>query len=208
MIRHAMLLLVASVVSANAQAGGFQLFEQSAKGLGSAFSEQASANDTSTAFWNPAGLTRLHGQNFSLSGHLIKPSSHFVNEGSHTSLPPPSGLPLTGGNGGDPGDLAVIPAFYFSHEVNHRWALGVAVNSPFGLGTKYDDGWVGRYHALNTELQTINLNPSFGFRINEQLSLGGGLDVQYAKAKLSNACFGATLCRRRIHDTWERCHRR
>ena len=189
-----MLLLVVSVVSANALAGGFQLFEQSTKGLGSAFSDQAAANDTSTAFWNPAGLTRLHGQNLSLSAHLIKPSSRFVNEGSHTSLPPPSGLPLTGGNGGDPGDLAVIPAFYFSHEVNDRWALGVAVNSPFGLGTKYDDGWVGRYHALNTELQTINLNPSLGFRINEQLSLGGGLDGQYAKAKLSNALDFSTVC--------------
>ena len=71
---------------------------------------------------------------------------------------------------------------------------GFAVNAPFGLGTKYDDGWVGRYHALNTELQTINLNPSFGFRVHEGLSLGAGLNVGYAYAKLSNAIDFSTVC--------------
>ena len=85
MITRCIGLIVACIIAGNALAGGFQLFEQSVKGLGSAFSDQATSTDASTAFWNPAGLVRLHGHHISLLGHVIKPTGHFVDTGSRTT---------------------------------------------------------------------------------------------------------------------------
>jgi long-chain fatty acid transport protein len=194
MIDRGSALFVTILISANTFAGGFQLFEQSVKGLGSAFSDQATAADASTVFWNPAGLARLPGHQISFGGQLIKPTGRFVNAGSRTLVPPPSGIPLSGGDGGDLGRIAVIPNLYYSHQLTDKWAMGLGLNSPFGLATHYDEGWIGRYHALDTELQTIDLNPAIAVRLTEGLSLGGGLNIEYAKASLSNAIDFSAVC--------------
>ena len=193
-MKRTFVVLMAAFGSVDALGGGFQLFEQSVKGLGSAFSDQATASDASTVFWNPAGLTRLKGDNVSVAGQVIKATGRFSDQGTRTFLPPPNGLPMSGGNGGDPGDYTGIPNLYYAHQLNNKWTVGLGVNAPFGLATKYDNNWVGRYYALNSELQTLNINPSFGVRLNEKISVGGGLNVEYAKAKLSNAIDFSTVC--------------
>jgi long-chain fatty acid transport protein len=72
---------------------------------------------------------------------------------------------------------------------------------PFGLAVKYDDNWVGRYHAVETELETININPSLAFKASDNLSLGFGVSVQTAKVILSNAIdFGALILQPQQHD--------
>src|SRR6185436_5282273 len=107
-------LAVAAALAGHAaglQAGGFQLVEQNASGLGNAYSGQgATAQDASTIFWNPAGMTRLSGRNFVLAGNLIRPSAEFQNTGS---TPAAGGFGL-GGSGGDGGDWAVVPNAYLS----------------------------------------------------------------------------------------------
>src|SRR5947207_13433754 len=79
------LVVLASIVSLarNVDAAGFQVNEQSARGLGSAFAgEAAAAEDASTIFFNPAGMTRLSGTQFVSSGFVVKPTGNFHNEGS------------------------------------------------------------------------------------------------------------------------------
>lgn len=61
------------------------------------------------------------------------------------------------------------------------------MNAPFGLTTDYDDGWVGRYHALTSELKTVNINPSLAYKASDTLSLGFGINAQYIDARLTNA---------------------
>ncbi len=178
----------------NAHAAGFQLFEQSVSGLGTSFASTAAAEDASTLWWNPAGMSYLSGTNFSLAGHIVKPTAEFENQGSRTFLPPPNGLPMSGGNGGDAGDIAFIPNFYLTHGLTDKLTLGVGVNSPFGLTTEYDDGWVGRYHALKSALLVVNINPSIAWKINDAFSIGGGVNLQYAKAELSSAVDFSTVC--------------
>ena len=64
----------------HAVAGGFLLFEQGVKGLGNAFAGGAAiAEDPSTIFFNPAGLTRLPGSQLALAGHYIAPEAKFDN---------------------------------------------------------------------------------------------------------------------------------
>lgn len=178
----------------NVQAAGFQLFEQSISGLGTSFASTAAAEDASTIWWNPAGMSYLPGGNFTLGGHIIKPTAEFENQGSRTLLPPPNGLPMSGGNGGDAGGIALLPNLYYTHGITDRLTLGIGVNSPFGLTTDYDDGWVGRYHALKSALTIVNINPSVAWKINDSFSLGGGLNLQYAKAELTSAIDFSTVC--------------
>ncbi|HCF29121.1 MAG TPA: aromatic hydrocarbon degradation protein, partial [Cyanobacteria bacterium UBA11049] len=60
-------------------------------------------------------------------------------------------------------------------------------NSPFGLKTKYNQNWVGRYYAIDSELTTININPTLAAKLTDNLSVGVGVNLQYADAKLTNA---------------------
>jgi long-chain fatty acid transport protein len=165
----------------SASGAGFQLWEQSASGLGTSFASSATAEDASTVFWNPAGMTYLQGVNFSLAGHAIKLTTEFKNKGSNITLPggltPPTGVPISGGDGGDPFSVAFVPNFYYAHAISERLRIGVGVGAPFGLVTEYDDGWVGRYHALKSDLMTTNINPSIAWKINDAVSIGGGLNV-------------------------------
>jgi long-chain fatty acid transport protein len=171
----------------NAHAAGFQLFEQGVSGLGTAYAAGAAVEDASTIYWNPAGMTYLQGKSLSGGLHLIKPAAEFDNNGSRFENPPLAGAPVTGGNGGDAGGVAPVPNFFYSHALNDRMRLGVGFSSVYGLKTEYDDDWVGRYHAITSDLRTININPSFAYRVDDVLSLGGGVNIVKADVELSNA---------------------
>lgn len=175
------------VMASPAVAAGFALVEQSVSGLGNAFAGgAASAEDATTVFFNPAGLTRLKGHQVAGAAHLVLPSTKFKDDGSKVS-PLLGGGALMGGDGGDGGETKVVPNFYYAGSLGNGWAVGLGVNSPFGLATDYDDHWQGRYHALNSDLITVNINPSVAYQATEHLSLGAGVSAMYVKAKLSNA---------------------
>ena len=166
-----------------AHAAGFALIEQNASGLGNAYAGQAaSAQDASTIFFNPAGMTLLPDRQVVLAGHLIRPQAEF--SGSST---------IGGGNGGDAGGLAIVPNAYLAYRLMPDIHVGVGMNAPFGLKTEYDSTWAGRTHAIKSELKTVNLNPSIAWKATNTLSLGAGLSVQYAKATLTNNAGGLGL---------------
>ena len=178
-----------------AHGAGFALFEHSARGLGSAFAgEAAIAEDASTTYYNPAGLTLLEGTQFVSSGFAIIPQSNFHNEGSHLNPTLIGTGPLRGGDGGDAGGAALIPTFFLSHQLTSRVSLGFGVSTPFGLSTEWEPTWVGRYHAISSRLETVNVNPSIAVRITDWLSVGGGADIEYAKARLTNALDMGSIC--------------
>ncbi|MGA9993507.1 MAG: outer membrane protein transport protein [Thiobacillaceae bacterium] len=156
-------------------ASGFALTEQSASGLGNAFAgAAASAEDASTIFFNPAGMTRLPDRQVAGALHLILPSAKYSD-----------GNPATN-DGGDAGSLAAVPNFYYVMALSPATRFGLGVNAPFGLKTDYDLGWAGQFSALKSDLKTINLNPSLATKLTDQLSVGIGLNIDYAKAELSN----------------------
>jgi long-chain fatty acid transport protein len=167
----------ALVASASAQAAGFALIEQSASGMGNAFAGAAGAEDASTIFFNPAGMTYIDGMQVVSALHLISPNFEFKNNGSTPGL----------GNdeGSDAGDIAFVPNLYWVTEINPNMKFGVGVNAPFGLKTEYDDQWIGRFQAVKSEVKTININPSVAFKVNNQLSLGFGLSAMWAQAELT-----------------------
>ncbi len=186
----AMLAVVSSGLSVQSQAAGFALIENSASGQGNAFAGAAAvAEDASTIWFNPAGMMKLGGNQVVVAGHFIKPDAKFTNQDS---------IDATGGNlrgsNDDGGKNAIVPNFYWMTSLNEKMKFGLGVNAPFGLETEYDDTWVGRYHAVKSDLRTININPSIAYQVNNQLSVGGGLNIMYADVTFTNAIdFGSLL---------------
>jgi len=180
--------------SSTANAAGFGIIEQSVTGLGAAFSTgSTAASDGSTIYFNPAGMSFLKNRNaVDFGAHVIDPNAKFKNEGSTVTADVGGGA-LTGGNGGDAGPVALVPNFYYTRAINDKWTAGIGINAPFGLVTDYDDGWVGRYHALRSDLKTININPSVSYKANDKLSFGAGINVQYIDAQLTNAVDFGTI---------------
>lgn len=182
--------LLALLAPAEVDAAGFQLKENSAQGLGRAFAGSAAdPGDPAVIANNPAAMSLIDGRVAQFDLSLVDLSVRFQGEGVDAL-----GRPLQGGQGGDGGDLAAIPAAYFSAPITDRLRLGASLSAPFGLKTEYEDGWVGRYQALTSELTTINLGLALSWQIDERFSVGGSLVHQYADATLSNAIdFGAIL---------------
>ncbi|MCB0310093.1 MAG: outer membrane protein transport protein [Bdellovibrionales bacterium] len=169
-------------------AGGYSLLEQSAKGVGVGFAGAAAGyGDGSEAFFNPAAMSNseFDKTTISASAHLISSSAQFSNQGSSLS-PALGGAPLIGESGPDGGDASFIPNFYVVHPLDDTVALGLGVNAPYGLATEYDRSWVGRYHAVDSELMMININPAASYKVTDNFSLGTALQVMYADATLSN----------------------
>ncbi len=180
------------VMADGAAASGFALIEQSASGLGNAFAgAAASAEDASTIFFNPAGMSRLSGKQMVIAGHAITPSAKFSNTASTIPVPGFVAAPV----GRDAGGTVLVPSAYFSWQINPQWHAGVGMGAPFGLKTEYDPNWMGRFHAIRSEIKTININPSVAYKVNEGLSFGVGLDWQRIDAGLTKAvnyaAFGA-----------------
>lgn len=188
--RNLIALAVASTLSAApvmVSAAGFALIEQNASGMGNAYAGAAAvAEDASTIFFNPAGLTKLQGKQVVVAGHLIDLGIEFSNNGNSTS-PAAITIPPLGSNGGDAGDGIFVPNLYFSMPLGEKLTFGVGVNAPFGLVTEYDSDWVGRFQGIKSDLATLNLNPTLAYKVNDMVSVGFGLSYQHFEAKLTNA---------------------
>ena len=173
-----------------AYGAGFGIIENSASGMGSAYaSGGAAAEDASTVWFNPASMTLLEGQHLVTALNVILPTADFSNDGSTFA----DGSALTGPNANS--DVyALIPAFYYSGQLGDALFAGISINAPFGLATRYDDDWVGRYHAVESDLKTVNINPALAYRIDDVWSIGGGVSLQMLDITLSSAVdFGAMM---------------
>ena len=190
----ALILILVSISINQVQAAGFALINNNASGMGAAYSGASSiADDASTVFFNPAGMIRLSDEQMVVAAHMISPQAQFKNQGSNAVLMPPAGSPLSGAND-DGGQASLVANFFYTLPIDDKLTFGFGINTPFGLKTTYDKNWVGRYHAVNSELLTINMNPSIAYKLSNELAIGGGINAQYAEAKLSSAIDFGTLC--------------
>ena len=181
----------------NAVASSFALIEQSVSGMGTAYAVGSSGiDDASTVYFNPAGMSRLHGSNLSGGLQIVDLNTDFKGgaEYTNTGAPPPFGIDGVAIDGKKRLNLdttELVPSGYISHQYSDKIWFGLGVNAPFGLKTDYDsDKWVGRYHADKSELLTININPSMAFKFNDNVSIGFGINALYADGELTNSVDG------------------
>lgn len=179
-----------ALVSTDASASGFQIKENSAKALGRAFAGVDTAgNDASVVVNNPASMSDLNGMVFQADVTAIDVNTQFHGSGTDAF-----GAPLSGGDGGNGGDVTPVPAMYFSAPINDAWRVGLAFSAPYGLKTEYDNGWMGRYQALKSKVTSMALTGSISWQVNPQIALGASVIAQKTKVDLSNAVdFGALI---------------
>jgi long-chain fatty acid transport protein len=187
-------LAALSAAAGGAAASGFALIEQNASGLGNAYAGQAAAaENASTIYFNPAGMTLLPGRQVSGTLNIIKPDTEFTNNGGSRS-PAGAAAPGAGSNGGDAGGWNYVPNGYLSWQLTPKLWAGIGLTVPFGLKTTYDPTFMGRYQSQKVQLQTYDVNPSVAYKFNDWLSVGGGVSYQYAQLGLDRSFFaGATL---------------
>lgn len=175
-------LSLAAAHAGLAYGSAFALQEQSGSGLGNAFAGgAASAEDASTIFTNPAGMSRLSNTQAVVAGSLICLSAKLHDNGSQPAMFQP-----LGGEGGDAGSCAGVPAAYLAVPINNQWSFGLGINAPFGLETEYDSDWLGRFQAEKSKVETINVNPAVSFKASDMVTIGGGFNYQHIRATLSN----------------------
>jgi long-chain fatty acid transport protein len=188
----ALTLVAASAFAPVAQASGFQLREQSPSAQGNAFAGvSAGGSDISVMFFNPASLTQFSGMQLAIGGTYIAPSAELSNSyGQRSSALGafPAYEPINGPNSHKNSAVGkAAPMLYGLYSFSDDLKLGFSVNGSYGFVTEYDSNFVGRYHALKTDLKVIDVAASLAYRINKQWSVGAAFVARQADATLTNA---------------------
>jgi long-chain fatty acid transport protein len=147
---------------------GFALYEAGARGSALGCAMVARADDLSAIFYNPAGLVQLPGFQVMGGFSIFVPRVEIVTQsgGVDTRTLMDS-------------QVSAAPHFFASYQVADRVRLGLGLNSPFGLGIKYNDTWPGNANIIKATIQTLNFNPTLAVKITDYLAAGAGLDLMY-----------------------------
>lgn len=173
--------------SATAHASGFSIYEASVRANGMLGAFSAYADHVSTIYYNPAGLAELDGLRISGGGTIISPRSSFRGPFPSSTPYPSSQLR----HDMDKQDF-FVPNLYTSYQIQDGLTAGIGVYAPFGLGTRWDEDWVGRTEAIETSLETVFVQPTVGYTLPDfgigKVKIGAGLMIAaYGHVKLSRA---------------------
>ncbi|KAA9340759.1 OmpP1/FadL family transporter [Adhaeribacter soli] len=160
------------------QAGGFQVNTQGQKALGMGGAFTAYNKDASAAYFNPGAMAMLDsGRYLSVGSTLLMPRTKFLSNRTNAVTE------MEGQN--------FFPSYlYVAVPLNEKISVGLSVNSPFGLGTKWDDNWEGNAVTQEANLKTFYVQPTVSYRFTQNFSFGAGLVYAY----------GDVLVRRRIGE--------
>ncbi len=184
LLRTAVTAALGFGLAAQAQAAGFMIVEQNVREVGRSIAgASASSDGLGSMFFNAASITKYEGTQGAAALHVIIPSAEF--SGSSAAVGPP----ITQTGTGKTDEMGLVPNAYLVADINEKIKFGLGLNAPFGLVTEYDPTWVGRYHAIRSDLKTININPTIGYKVNDKLSLGFGVSAMYADVELTQAVF-------------------
>jgi|WetSurSiteA1Bulk_404760.scaffolds.fasta_scaffold05111_3 long-chain fatty acid transport protein len=165
-------LTIAVVFAAGpAWAGGIMLYQFGSPDVGTAAAGYAArAQDASTVFTNPAGMSRLEKSQVMGGLQALYGDVKFS---------PNSATTVTGSDGGVAVGWVPGGSLFVVQKLNQDWSIGFGSLSYFGLSQSYDDNWVGRYYVQKSTLIGMTLTPAVSYRVNSWLSIGAGLNLMY-----------------------------
>jgi long-chain fatty acid transport protein len=162
-----------ALMTCAARAGGIALYEIGTPDVGLASAGYAArADDASTLFKNPAGMSRLEGAQLQGGLQALYGSVSFSLDGNTSAR-------LGTEDGGNAIGWLPGGSLFVTLPLGEKWAVGLGSLSYFGLAEEYDDNWVGRYYVQKSAILGMSLMPSVSFKANDQLSFGVGLNVMY-----------------------------
>ena len=173
--------LVMAIALPQAQAGGLYLYELGTPDVGAAAAGWAArAQDASTVFTNPAGMTRLEKSELLVGNQPLYLHSEFSPDSNTT----------TSGPDGDASTWLPAGGLYYVHNLMPKLKIGLSTVGYFGLGLEYENDWVGRYYIQEIKLQALGIQPAVAYQVTDWLSLGAGVVALYGvleqKAAVNN----------------------
>lgn len=166
----AALLAVVGVVPV-LRAGGLALYEIGSPDVGLAAAGYAArAQEASTVFTNPAGMTLLPGTQVMVGVEALYGNLQFDTSSQTT----------TGGDGDNAIGLIPSGSMFVTTQLSDTVTAGFGVFSYFGLALDYGDDWAGRYYVQNDKLQGLTMMPSVAWQVTPEFSVGAGLNAMYA----------------------------
>jgi long-chain fatty acid transport protein len=111
---------------------------------------------------------------------IILPSIKFDTKqvGNTRRLPRFAG-PVEGNSGGNAGEIAAVPSFFYVRPLSDRARFGFSLTGPLGGGVDYGNDFVGRYSIKEVMLAGAAITPSFAYQVTDKLSLGIGVSAIY-----------------------------
>ncbi|MCZ0928611.1 OmpP1/FadL family transporter [Halomonas janggokensis] len=179
--------------ASQAQAGGYQINEQSVSGQGYGHAGRSSnVEDATIVFGNPAGMSFLDRAQISVGGTYLNVNSDISNETSQQdAIVTQGGTPVGGASssvsGTNDGDMVpgtLIPYAFYVHPVNEKLAFGFGVYAPFGSKTDYESTFEGRNQGNYTEVTVKSAQPTVSYRFNDQWSVGAGITYNQVEGEL------------------------
>jgi len=176
---RALIGCVALLLAQSAQAAGFYISEVGTPGsLGTAgVANPVNTISADSSWTNPAGMTGLEQDEMLAGMQVLVPKIEFDSSVAEAG----------GSDGGNAGNIAAIPAFFMVKKLNDRVRLGFSLVAPQGGAMNYSDNFVGRYGATKVSLAAIGGSPSIAYKVNDRLSLGGGVSIIYTQFEESIA---------------------
>jgi long-chain fatty acid transport protein len=163
-------ILIALLTASSAHAGGLYLYELGTPDVGTAAAGwSARAQDATTVFTNPAGMTRLEKSELLVGVQPIYLHAEFSPDANTT----------TSGSDGDASTWLPAGGLYYVRNLMPKLKIGVSAVGYFGLGLEYENDWVGRYYVQEIKLQALGIQPALAYRVTDWLSLGAGVVALY-----------------------------
>ncbi len=157
-------------------------------------SRAAIAEDASTNFNNPAGLIRIQNQQMIVSAVAVSARQKFSGTMSNPGIlalqgPPFSSfaVPVTASGASSTTTKGVIPNFHYVYPLCDKWAFGISILVPYGLGLNYRITSLPRYEVTHALQAGYEISPSLAYAINDKFSIGLGPDMLYYSAKAKTA---------------------
>ena len=167
------LLLLTLLFSTDPLAAGFQINAQSATGLGRAFAGDAViADNASVMARNPAAMALFESTSMSFG---VEQVTSYIEVKDTTYL---------GGaieDTDDVGGTSYVPNVHLIVPVNDQFAWGVNAYSNFGTETDFPTDYEAALYGGNTKIASYNFGIAGSYRINEQWSIGTGIDLIYGQ---------------------------
>lgn len=174
------------LAATQANAAGYQLQEYSVTGLGRSFAGQGIMGDDFSALgYNPAGMNFVNQSGFQLGATTVDIRSKVRGE-STDSMYPLGYTPKTSGKTSTR-ITRVLPSFFGQYKLNDKTTLGMGVYTPFGLATDYENDWFGNVHGKYSSISVINFTPAISYKLADSLSVGLGVNIQHAMARLTSS---------------------
>lgn len=174
---------VLAIGAQSANAAFFALREQSAYSQGASFAgASAQKNALSSSFFNPAIITEFEGLTIEGTVSAIIPFT------DADTTPNPVAVAATGGSLGPVGSTnttsniggeALLPGSYTSLQLTDKIWAGLAINSPFGLGTRSDPDSSEALSSQDFRAYSFNFQPTIAYKVNEYFSIAAGAQGQY-----------------------------